>query len=89
MATNRYEVVLLVSSSVHVIVEAENENDAQDKAFPIAEEAVNVYEEAGRSARVPNGVKVWMGSPEDVAFTDDLGPATPVYADGMSTAWGV
>lgn len=89
MATNRYEVAFLVSSSVHVIVEAESEDHAQEIAGPIAEEAVFAYAEVGRNAKLPNGVKVWMGDPEEVAFTDDLGPATPVYADGMSTAWGV
>jgi hypothetical protein len=70
----RWEVVYHVSSSVHVIVEAPNEEQALLQAEGIAldlSESVTInYSRAG----VPDGaaVSAWWGSVDDIAYVDQL-----------------
>jgi hypothetical protein len=88
MATNRYEVVFTVGSSVHVIVEAESKDKAADIAGPIAEEAWGIYvANTRRYDGVPAAADVWLGEVDDLAYVDELA-AEPVYADGWSSTFG-
>lgn len=70
----RWEVVYHVSSSIHVIVEAPNEDQALTEAEGIALDLSESVTLNYSRDHVPDdaGVSAWWGTVDDVAYVDRL-----------------
>lgn len=83
----RYEVVYVTGASIHVIVDAENETEATEKAERLALDAWHTFCRDVDERRINDHAQVFMGEVEDVAYVDEITPK-PVYADGWSSTFG-
>jgi hypothetical protein len=70
----RWEIVYHVGSSVHVIVEATNEEQALARADAIAIDLSDSVTLNYSRDGVPDdaGASAWWGTPDDVAYVDRL-----------------
>jgi mannose-6-phosphate isomerase-like protein (cupin superfamily) len=72
----KYEVVFVTGGSVHVRVEADNEEQAIDLATPLAIEGVGeafaILDGEGRVTNTDKNVDVYLGDVDDVLFVDKL-----------------